>query len=59
MYLLGRIQTKNYFYPIFDDIIVLHEQYAVFIGKGGDKKKSLSFDKQRVFDYYNEVNYKL
>lgn len=50
--------SKHYFYPIFDDIIVLHEQYALFIGTGQDKRKGLSLDKQRVFDYYNEVNYK-
>jgi uncharacterized protein YbaR (Trm112 family) len=52
-------KTKQYFYPIFDDIIVLHEQYALFIGHGQDVRKGLSFDKQRVFDYYNEVNYKI
>lgn len=50
-------KTKQYFYPIFNEIIVLHEQYALFIGKGEDARNNLSFDKKRVFDYYNEVNY--
>jgi ubiquinone/menaquinone biosynthesis C-methylase UbiE len=49
----------QYFFPVFDDIIVLHEHYALYIGKQEDKRKTLSFDKQRVFDYYNDVNYKV
>jgi len=52
-------KTKQYFYPIFEDIIVLHEQYALFVGDGQDFRSNLSFDKKRVFDYYNEVNYKI
>ncbi len=51
--------TKQYFYPIFEDIIILHEQYASFIGEGQNNRNNLSFDKKRVFDYYNEVNYKI
>ena len=51
--------SKQYFFPIFDDIIVLHEHYALYIGNQEDGRKNLSFDKQRVFDYYNEVNYKV
>ncbi len=51
--------TKQYFFPIFDDIIVLHEHYAVHIGESQEKRDNLSFDKKRVFDYYNEVNYKV
>ena len=53
----GLIDTsKQYFYPIFDEIIVLHEQYALYIGHNEDIREQLSFDKKRVFDYYNEVN---
>ncbi len=52
-------KSRQYFFPIFDDIIVLHEQYALFIGKGNDTRESMSLDKKRVFDYYNEVNYKI
>lgn len=52
-------ESEQYFYPVFDEIIVLHEQYAVYIGKDDSKKQSLSFDKKRVFDYYNQVNYNL
>lgn len=56
----GLIDTsKQYFYPIFDEIIVLHEQYALYIGHNEDIREQLSFDKKRVFDYYNEVNFKV
>lgn len=51
-------QSNQYFYPIFNGIIILHEQYATYIGTGEDLRKGMSFDKKRVFDYYNEVNYK-
>ncbi|NUN99087.1 MAG: class I SAM-dependent methyltransferase [Saprospiraceae bacterium] len=52
-------QSNQYFYPIFNDIIILHQQYATFIGTGEDLRQNMSFDKKRVFDYYNEVNYKI
>ena len=51
--------SKRYFYPVFDDIIVLHETYALNIGDHEDNRPGLSYDKQRVFDYYNEINYKI
>ncbi len=51
-------KSGKYFYPVFDGIIVLHEYYAVFLGKGEDLRGKLSKDKKRVFDYYNELNYK-
>ena len=52
-------QSHQYFYPIFNDIIILHEQYATFIGSKANEKSKLSFDKKRVFDCYNKVNYKV
>lgn len=52
-------EGRQYFYPVFNNIIVLHEQYAFYIGSGQDERSNLSFDKKRVFDYYNEVNYKI
>jgi ubiquinone/menaquinone biosynthesis C-methylase UbiE len=50
-------ESRQYFYPIFNDIIILHQNYAVFIGDDQDTRSSMSFDKKRVFYYYNEVNY--
>ncbi|MFW5707062.1 MAG: class I SAM-dependent methyltransferase [Bacteroidota bacterium] len=52
-----REQSGNYFYPVIGPIMVLHEQYAIFTGRGHDIRKSLSLDRQRVFDYYNEISY--
>jgi len=51
--------SKQYFYPIFGEIIVLHEQYAIYVGEENDSRDGMSFDKKRVFDYYNEVEYKI
>ncbi|MFW6249193.1 MAG: methyltransferase domain-containing protein [Bacteroidota bacterium] len=51
--------SKQYFYPIFKEIIFLHTQYAIFIGSGDDNRELLSFDKERVFHYYNQINYKV
>ncbi|WMJ74263.1 methyltransferase domain-containing protein [Cytophagaceae bacterium ABcell3] len=61
---LGKINSglidssQSYFYPIVDDIIVLHANYALYIGKDKDIRDKMSYDKKRVFDYYNEINYK-
>jgi ubiquinone/menaquinone biosynthesis C-methylase UbiE/uncharacterized protein YbaR (Trm112 family) len=51
--------SKTYFYPMFNEIIVLLPEYAIFIGNGIDSREKMSFDKKRVFDYYNEVDYKI
>jgi ubiquinone/menaquinone biosynthesis C-methylase UbiE/uncharacterized protein YbaR (Trm112 family) len=51
-------KSRQYFYPVFDGIMVLHEQYALFTGSGRDMRSNMSFDRKRVFDYYNEVNYR-
>jgi len=62
---LGRLSqglidsSRRYFYPVFDGILILHQQYALFIGNGTDTRKDLSFDKKRVFDYYSEVYFKI
>jgi ubiquinone/menaquinone biosynthesis C-methylase UbiE/uncharacterized protein YbaR (Trm112 family) len=50
-------EGESYFYPIFEDILLLLPVYALFIGKGEDKRGRLAFDKERVFNYYNEINY--
>jgi len=50
-------ESLSYFYPVFDDILLLLPVYALFIGKGQDLRGKMTFDKERVFDYYNEINY--
>jgi ubiquinone/menaquinone biosynthesis C-methylase UbiE len=56
----GLVDTGNsYFYPVFKEIIILLPQYAIYVGDGNDIREDLSFDKKRVFDYYNEIHYKI
>lgn len=50
-------ESETYFYPVFEDIILLLPVYAIFIGKGDDKRGKMAFDKERVFKYYNEIQY--
>jgi len=49
--------SRSYFYPVFNTIIILLPQYVVYIGKGVDKRTDISFDKKRVLDYYNQINF--
>ena len=56
----GLIDSSNqYFYPIYEDIFILLSHYAIYVGENEDSRKQFSFDKQRVFDYYNQVSYLL
>ena len=50
-------ETQSYFFPVFADIILLLPVYAIFIGKGEDKRGKMAFDKERVFMYYNTIHY--
>jgi ubiquinone/menaquinone biosynthesis C-methylase UbiE len=52
-------ESKSYFYPVFDDIILLLPVYAIYIGIGEDKRGRMTFDKERVFKYYNEISYNI
>ncbi len=49
--------SSTYFYPVFDGILLLLEVYALYIGTGLDEREKMTYDKERVFDYYNELNY--
>ncbi|GAB5553560.1 MAG: hypothetical protein Sapg2KO_31510 [Saprospiraceae bacterium] len=54
----GLVDLSNtYFYPIVNDIILLLEHYALFIGENKDQRKATNINKKRVFDYYNEIDY--
>jgi len=50
-------ESGTYFYPVFRDIILLLPVYALYIGEGEDIRHKMAFDKERVFKYYNEINY--
>ena len=49
--------SQSYFYPVFDEILLLLPVYALYIGHEEDKREKMAFDKERVFKYYNEINY--
>ncbi len=51
--------SGEYFYPLMQGIILLLPHYACFTGEGEDLRNGMAFDKKRVFDYYNEISYKL
>jgi len=51
-------ESMTYFYPVFEDIILLLPVYALHIGAQEDARTKMPFDKERVFNYYNEINYK-
>lgn len=53
----GMVNTsKNYFYPILNDVFLLLDYYAIPFSSS-NKKVNMNFDKKRVFDYYNDLNY--
>jgi ubiquinone/menaquinone biosynthesis C-methylase UbiE len=50
--------SQTYFYAVFEDILLLLPIYALFIGQeSNDKRNQMAFDKERVFKYYNKINY--
>lgn len=51
-------KSRLYFYPIIEDIILLLPIYALPLGKQ-DSRDSMKFDKERVFNYYNEISYSI
>jgi ubiquinone/menaquinone biosynthesis C-methylase UbiE/uncharacterized protein YbaR (Trm112 family) len=51
-------QSKTYFYPIIDDIPLLTQDYALYIGKGRDELLSKRLgESQRVYNYYNSIDF--
>jgi ubiquinone/menaquinone biosynthesis C-methylase UbiE/uncharacterized protein YbaR (Trm112 family) len=50
-------ESATYFYPIIEDIMLLLPVYALYIGKGDDSRGRMAFDKERVFQYYNQICY--
>lgn len=50
-------ESRTYFYPVFEDIILLLPVYALYIGTGTDTRSRMNRDRERVFNYYNELKY--
>ncbi len=51
--------SGRYLYPVMEGIILLLPHYAWFTGDGEDIRSGMVFDKKRVFNYYNDISYKL
>jgi ubiquinone/menaquinone biosynthesis C-methylase UbiE len=49
--------SKTYFFPIKHQIIFLLHYYAIPLKENDEQQKKQTFDKQRVFNYYNEISY--
>ncbi len=52
-------ESNTWFYPVFNGIFVLLPTYAVCLKQDESTNNSMSFDKKRVFDYYNKVDYEV
>jgi ubiquinone/menaquinone biosynthesis C-methylase UbiE/uncharacterized protein YbaR (Trm112 family) len=50
-------ENRTYFFPVFENIVLLLPVYALFIGKNEDIRSEMVFDKARVFQYYNQISY--
>ncbi|MCB0636005.1 MAG: class I SAM-dependent methyltransferase, partial [Lewinella sp.] len=48
--------SKTWLYPVINGIILLLPVYGIPL-REGEQRPALSFDKERVFRYYNEVDY--
>lgn len=50
--------SQTWFYPVLDGICLLLPVYAMPTRAGAGEATAMSFDKERVFRYYNEIEYK-
>jgi len=48
--------SEKWLYPIHQDIIFLHSQYAVPLD-GNSETNKMNFDKERIFNYFNSIKY--
>jgi uncharacterized protein YbaR (Trm112 family) len=47
--------SKSYFYPIFNEVIILLPEYAIYIGKGIDSREKMHLIKKEQFNAVNEL----
>lgn len=50
-------ESKTIFYPVKQNIFFLHRQYCVPLANNVIGKTQMEFDKERIFNYYNEIKY--
>lgn len=49
-------QSKTYFYPVQTNILFLHSHFCIPL-YGNTNEKQIPFDKERIFNYYNQIKY--
>jgi len=49
--------SRSYFFPIKEEIIFLLPFYAIPLAENVSLLKEMHFDKQRIFNYYDKINY--
>ncbi|MEJ8841711.1 class I SAM-dependent methyltransferase [Lacibacter sp. H375] len=49
--------SQTIFYPIKEHIIFLHQHYCIPLTEEIVFKKNIDFDKERIFNYYNDIKY--
>ena len=52
-------KDRTYLYPIIEDIIILLPIYAIYIGKDVDVRSNMKLDRERVFNYYNNIEFEV
>jgi uncharacterized protein YbaR (Trm112 family) len=48
--------SGSIFYPVLEEILMLLPQYALRL-TGTHEKEQISFDRQRIFNYFKEIGY--
>ncbi|HLK26973.1 MAG TPA: class I SAM-dependent methyltransferase [Puia sp.] len=49
--------SVTYFFPLKNDIFFLFKYYAIPLRENNEHLKEMHSDKQRIFNYYNSINY--
>lgn len=50
-------KSNSWFFPIINNIILLYTRYGIPLSENGNVDVQLSFDKERVFNYYKDIDY--
>ncbi len=50
-------QSATLFYPVFNGIYCLHPSYAIALEDRASLPPALTFDRQRIFNYFNDIHY--
>jgi ubiquinone/menaquinone biosynthesis C-methylase UbiE len=50
-------RSQSFFFPIKQNILFLHQHYCIPLTDDKIISANISFDKERIFNYYNEIKY--